>query len=101
MRLHNGVLVVTEPVQIEQLTLSTASTALPNLPGGDLGREILQITLRSVDQAWEWQLNGQTNWFWMDKGEILVIPIRDRNFLEAFRIRAASVAGDFRIIYEC
>lgn len=101
MRLHNGIILVTEAVQIEQLTLTSADTPLPNLPTGDLGRDVKQVTLRSVDQPWEWTFVGVGAWFWMGAGEILVIPVRDKPHLDSFRIRAASVAGDFRIVYEC
>lgn len=101
MRLINSTILVTEPIQIETLTLPTSSTPLPNLPTGDLGRDVKQITVRVVDEPWEWQLDGHVGWFWMDAGEILVIPMRDRPFLESFRLRAASASGDCRIIYEC
>lgn len=104
MRGHNGVIVVTEPVAIVELALTGAETPLPSPPSGDLGREVRQITIRGRDVAWEWGLSSvSSDYFWMDAGEILVFPIRDRTQLGDFRLRrAADSVGttDIRVIYE-
>lgn len=101
MRLHNGTILVTEPVQLEAFTLTTSETPLPSLPTGDLGRNVLQVTVRVLGTAWEWTPDPAGDWFKMLADEILVIPVRDRVFLEALRLRAVGSSGDCRIIYEC
>ena len=100
MRQHNGVILVTEPVLIKEFTLTSAETSLPDLPTGDLGKQILQITLRSTNAPWEWCFDATGGWFWMDTGDIIVLPIRDRVALEDFNFRAESADADMRIVYE-
>jgi hypothetical protein len=102
---RNGIIVVTEPIDIIQIALSGTETPLPNLPTGDLFRDMKQITIISRDVAWEWRLDGVgTDWFWMDAGYILVFPLRESHYASDFRLRRAAEAvgdADVRIIYEC
>ena len=104
MQRRNSIIVVTEVIDIRQLTLTGSETALPNLPTGDLGRNLSQITIRSRDTAWEWRPSSSNSaWFWMAAGDILVFPIREGTADQFQFRRAATAAGtcDMRIIYEC
>lgn len=100
VRQHSGTILVTEPVQITQLSLTGAPTSLPSLPSGDLGNQILQVTIRSVDQPWEWRFGTSGAYFYMATQDIIVLPMRDRVALEAFQFKAVSAPADMRIIYE-
>jgi hypothetical protein len=100
MRQHNGTILVTEPISIIQYTLPASIQSLPFLPTGDVGQQILQVTLRSADEAWEWSFNGIGDYFFMAPLDIVVLPVRDRRALEAFVFRADTNPADMRIIYE-
>lgn len=99
MRQHNGTILVTEPLLIKQFPLTTASVTLPNIPTGDAGHQILQVTLRSADNAWEFRFGSTGEYFWMAGMDVIILPFRDYNALQTFEFRAITTA-DMRIIYE-
>lgn len=86
-------------VGAETLALTSTPTALPNIPAEGY---VTQLTIRSVDQPWEWRLESTpgTSYFWMDAGDIFVVPIRDRSQLVDFTFKAVSATADIRILYE-
>jgi len=88
----------TSLVGAETLALTTTPTALPSIPTFGVTR----LTIRSTDQAWEWQFVSTTgtSYFWMDKGDIFVIPIRDYTQLLDFQFKAVTATADVRILYE-
>ena len=100
MRQHNGTILVTEALSIVQFSLDTTSQGLPSLPTGDAGDQILQVTLRSVDEPWEFRFGNSGDYFWMASGDIMVLPVLDRAAIENFEFKAESITADMRIIYE-
>lgn len=101
MRQHNGSILVTEAALIKQFALNSSTNLLPSVPTGDIGNQILQITLRSTDEPWEFRFGPTGDYFYMAGLDIIVLPIRDRKVLEVFEFRAISAPADMRIIYEC
>ncbi len=82
----------------ETIALTSTPTALPNIPTST----VRQLTIRSVDNPWEWQLISTPGvaYFWMAAGDIFVIPIRDNVQLADFQFKAVSITADTRILYE-
>lgn len=102
---RNGLIVVTEPIDIIQFALTGTETTLPDQPTGDLLRDVKQFTIISTDVAWEWRLDGVSNdYFWIAEGVIMVFPVRENDYIQRFRLRRAAGASgdaDMRLIYEC
>jgi len=107
MRMHNGTILVTNPASIDTLVLDGTGGFLTQLSGvvptGDAGQQLLQVTLRSTDRAFEWRFGATGGWFWMAGGDVLVLPVADRRQLDTLQVRrAANDTGvaDLRVIFE-
>ena len=107
MRMHNGTILVTNPAALDAISLDGTGGYLTQLsgvvPSGDAGQQLLQVTIRSTDRAWEWRFGNSGAYFWMAGGDIIVLPIADRRQLDTLQLRrAANDIGtcDLRVIFE-
>lgn len=85
-----------------QVSVGTSATGLPDIPTGDVRKEIKRVIIRPVDGDIFWNgLGGNPadgTGFPAPKMEIMVY---DGNDLESFKMAAAAGTVDVRIIYLC